>query len=79
MCNIAHSFLFDPKLKYPICFSPPSYECIPPTLQVLDSMKNGKKVKFPQKKENLKELHNQQLEISIFRTNSNFFFPKVSI
>jgi hypothetical protein len=51
MCNIGHSFLFDPKLKCPICFSPPSsYECVPPTLQVLDSMKNGKKVKFPPKK-----------------------------
>jgi hypothetical protein len=79
MCNIGHSFLFDPKLKCPNCFSPPSYECIPPTLQVLDLMKNGKKVKFPKKKkENLKELHNQQLKISIFQANSNFFFPKVS-
>jgi len=62
----------------PHLFSPPSYECIPPTLQVLDSMKNGKKVKLPPKKENLKELHDQQLEISIFQANSNFFFPKVS-
>jgi hypothetical protein len=42
-------------------------------------MKNGKKVKFPKKKkENLKELRNQQLEISIFQENSNFFFPRVS-
>jgi hypothetical protein len=26
----------------------------------------------------LKELHNQQLEVSVFQANSNFFFPKVS-